>query len=128
MRSGNVYGSNDNSSWTTLKTFTNTNVTAGDSWTIAVNSSDYYKYYKISGTANSGGPSIQEIKITATYLTVASNSITFPNAYSNTGYSYTLGYYGAAQGNSYCSSKTETNMTLFNSTTAQYVNYMTIGY
>lgn len=74
ITSGAVYGSNDGSSWTKLTTFTNTNVTAGSSWTINLNSNNkYYKYYKLQVTGtniyNSGNNRyywhIAELKITA---------------------------------------------------------------
>lgn len=55
-RGGKVYGSNDNSTWTELKTYTNTVYSSGGEWTIDLSSNtNYYKYYKITctdGTSN----------------------------------------------------------------------------
>ena len=66
-----IYASNNNSSWTTLKTGTNTNYTIGGTWNIPINTGSYYKYYKINVVTckTSGGPyaNIAECKITATY-------------------------------------------------------------
>ena len=69
---GNVYGSNDNSSYTLLKTFTNNVATALTAWDIDLSSNtEFYKYYKIvftgivcAGSAHYFG--IAEITLTAT--------------------------------------------------------------
>ena len=42
-----VYGSNDNSSWSTLVTGSNSNTTDNDVWTISVNAATDYKYIRL---------------------------------------------------------------------------------
>ena len=46
-KNGTVYGSDNNSSWTSIATYSNSDSTAGSVWTLSVGSSNYYKYYKI---------------------------------------------------------------------------------
>lgn len=73
---GNVYGSNDNSTYTLISSFTNTSATtAGATWNIDLSSnSEHYKYYKIEFTSatfsNSGNFGLAEVNITATYQTL----------------------------------------------------------
>ena len=56
VKGGNVKGSNDNSNWTTIKTFTNANVTANATWDIDMSSNTAsYKYYRITCTSSNGG-------------------------------------------------------------------------
>ena len=52
---GTIYGSNDNSTWDILKTYTNSATSASSTWTIDLSDNTaYYKYYKIEGTTFSG--------------------------------------------------------------------------
>lgn len=66
---GTITASNDNSSWTTLKSWSNSNMTSGASWDISLsNNTNYYKYYR--WTINTVGASstlaqIREITMTA---------------------------------------------------------------
>lgn len=69
--SGDVQGSNDNTKWTYVCDFTNTNHTAGATWMLPVNNTNkFFKYWKItpSNVSGSDNTSIAEIKITATYI------------------------------------------------------------
>lgn len=64
--SGTVYGSNDNSTWTQLKTFSNSTTTANTSWNIDLSdNTNSYNYYKISCGNRC---CIGQLNITATYL------------------------------------------------------------
>jgi len=48
ISSGTVYGSNDNSTWTELKTFTNSINTSASNWDIDLSdNTNFYKYYKL---------------------------------------------------------------------------------
>ena len=73
---GTVSGSNNYSSWTQIKSFTNSNVTGGKTWDIDLSSNtNSYKYYRINitkGNPNSIG--IQRMKITATKVVSVSSS------------------------------------------------------
>lgn len=66
-----IYGSDNNSSYTQLKTYTNTNQTASSTWNVSLSgyNNGYYKYYQIKFTqwngASVGGRRIKEIDITA---------------------------------------------------------------
>ena len=72
---GNVYGSNDNSTWTLIQTFTNSVSAPNTKWTIDLsNNTEYYKYYKIeftSGVVDSGTTTasygLTQVDLTATY-------------------------------------------------------------
>lgn len=60
-----VQGSNDNSNWETIATYTNTNNTAGASWSVPITTDKEYRIFRLNVTSvNSGGdgPSIAEIK------------------------------------------------------------------
>ena len=52
INGGTVYGSNDGVTYTELTTFTNSTLGQNQTWTLEVNSSDAYKYYKLSVTSN----------------------------------------------------------------------------
>ena len=78
MKTGNVYGSNDNQNWELLTSFTNTNYSAGGNYQVDLSSNTkYYRYYKIQGTSQGvvANPSIDHInglgliKVTATQKT-----------------------------------------------------------
>ena len=65
---GIIYGSNDNSTWTELTTFTNSNKESSGVWRINLSSNEnYYKYYKFyisSGDySSSASTSVAEIKL-----------------------------------------------------------------
>jgi hypothetical protein len=68
---GSIYGSNDGSTWTFIKSYTNSSTTLSIDMSSNTN---YYKYYKNSVTAsNTNGYNygvIYEIVITATYIAV----------------------------------------------------------
>jgi len=66
---GKIYGSNDNSNWVELTSWTNNNISNHSSWDITVNSDAYYFYHKFSITADSqsgNGAEIEKIQLTAT--------------------------------------------------------------
>lgn len=66
--SGTIYGSNDNTNWTTITTYTNSSTSAV--WDIDLSSNtNYYKYYKLYSDGAVGGGSFwvfKECKFTAT--------------------------------------------------------------
>ena len=66
--SGAVYGSNDNSNFTLIKSFTNSEINSP--WLIDLSSNtSYYKYHKVDCTSyNNYGVAIADLAITATYL------------------------------------------------------------
>ena len=71
-----IYGSNDNSNYTQLGSFTNTVQTANATWDVDLSSNTgFYQYYKIEFTqwngASIGGRRIMEINITATQGTTS---------------------------------------------------------
>ena len=101
-------GSNDNSNWTTIGSYnTNTNT----NWSQDINNNNSYKYYKIDLSGNSNNVLI-EIDITATYLTIQLNSITFPMSFSNTYYGFSYCYVGGIENSSYLTSKTTSSIGL----------------
>ena len=62
-----LYGSNDNSSWTAIKSGTNTVTTAKTAWNIPVSMSTEYKYFRLGCKPNSTTAiEVMEIQITAT--------------------------------------------------------------
>lgn len=64
-----VQGSNDNSNWTTLTTFNNTNYTANDTWSVSMTgNSSYYKYYRMNFTCTGTYMFVTECVITASYI------------------------------------------------------------
>jgi hypothetical protein len=68
--SGIIYGSNDGTSWTQLKTYTNSVQTAGGTWNIDLSANEnYYRYYRMESTAGGSDSywTINEIQITAKY-------------------------------------------------------------
>ena len=68
---GNIYGSNDNSTWELLTAYTNSTTAASATWNIDLSSNtNYYNYYKIEGTSFTGtNQGFTNIAITATYQT-----------------------------------------------------------
>ena len=84
-KAGIIYGSNDGSNWTQIKSYTNSVQTAGASWNIDLSdNTNFYKYYRMesSGTPYSGTSTapyafwvIAEIEIDALYTASASNSL-----------------------------------------------------
>lgn len=126
-----VYGSNDNSSWTFLTTYTSSQTSAGSTFDVSLNNNtSFFKYYKlnVASVTNSNAVSIQNLTLTAYYTTISIGNITFPMTHSNTNYSYALTYYGGEIGGSYVNSITATGMSLQNNSSATKIKYMTIGY
>ena len=71
IASGKVLGSNDNATWEEIKTFTNTNNTAGASWDIDLNNNtNYFRYYKLDSLTGleSGFVAVAGMDITATMV------------------------------------------------------------
>lgn len=71
-KAGYVKCSNNNSSYTNLCSWSNSNTTSPVTINISVNSSSFYNYHQVYITSNSAsgyGTSISELKITATYQT-----------------------------------------------------------
>ena len=74
IASGDIYGSNDGTTWTKLAHFTNSNQVGSAKWDILVNSNTAYKYHKLQATSIIGHPSytnytiIQELTIKATQV------------------------------------------------------------
>lgn len=69
-----ISGSNDNSTWTQLKSYTNTNFTANATWTVNITNNNYYKYYRFSVSAGGAYMFIVELDITATQRIVQEGS------------------------------------------------------
>lgn len=67
---GQVYGSNDNSTYVLLKTFSNSIVTAGITWTIDMSdNTSYYKYHEIVVSIGNGGyKRASKVTIIGTYI------------------------------------------------------------
>lgn len=128
-QAGTVHASNDNSTWTSLKSWTNNEHTASAWWDIDLSSNTgHYKYYKITVTAKSSYILWIECRITATYLTSVANSITYPQSFTTTNYAYSLAYLNGVFGESYATSKTATGLSLQNNSNATNVYYTAIGY
>lgn len=75
FKSGSVYGSNNNSGYSTLvSSWSNSNSTVLSTWSISVNSSTAYKYYKIVFSTWSSGtyaPRCAEISASGTKTTTS---------------------------------------------------------
>lgn len=73
LGTGTIYGSNDDTLYTTLQSFTNSNTTNNAIWNVAISTAnqDFYKYYKIIFTSSIGsyGISLAALGIHATYIT-----------------------------------------------------------
>lgn len=64
-------GSNDNSTWTTLGTTTNNNTTTGDLWNATIDTTGWYKYYRIVVTPRTTTSlQVARLKITAEEMRV----------------------------------------------------------
>lgn len=130
-KSGTVEASNTDSNYTTIANWTNSTEGKKARWSITVNSPNFYKYYRISiATSSFNGqytPGAMEIDLTATYQGSGSNGVTFPITFSNTNYSFTLGFQGAAGSNVYISSKSTTGFSL-NNTSSSTICWMACGY
>ena len=125
MSSLSLSASNDNSNWTAL-TISPSQVSTGN---ITVTNTNFYKYYRLNYyVAGSASAAVYTIKVTATYITEATNTIVYPYAHTSDDYSYSLSYFGGIMGNSYANSLTSTGMTLFENSNASKVCYMTMGY
>ena len=96
---------------------------------IPLDNNDFYQYYKISPTTwDYIWTTLKEVSITATYITQALNSITFPCAFTTTNYAYSLAYRNGRFGDSYAKTLTNTGMTLQNNSNADAVYYIAVGY
>lgn len=75
ITSGTIYGSNDNASWTQLKTFTNSNKTVSAVWSIDMSTnSNYYKYYRFDIKGDGEYARITGMTITATQKDVVAGT------------------------------------------------------
>lgn len=65
-----IYGSNDNSNWTTITSGTNSVITASANWDISIPEANkgFYKYYKIYASSVSVVAEIATLTISATYI------------------------------------------------------------
>lgn len=78
--SGTIYGSNDGSTWTTIKKFTNTKTGA---FSVAVGSTMFYKYHKFEGTCTKNDSYLHlHFRIDAVYQATVSGAVDLS---SNTG-------------------------------------------
>lgn len=65
-----VYGSSDNTNWTTLKSGTNSTTATGASWSITLPNTDFYKYTKLYVSAsNTNYAGFSQGTLVGTYLT-----------------------------------------------------------
>ena len=126
---GTIQGSSNGSNWTSLKTFTNSTTGAKAEWTISVDSTSYYKYYKmsISSVSTSNPPAVSELRITATQQSGSGSNIIFPISFSDTNYSFQLGFQGGSGSSTYVSTKSTTGMTL-SSTPSGTCSYVCMGW
>ena len=128
---GTVQGSNDNSTWTSIKNWTNSTTTAGASWDIDLSTnSNSYKYYKVTVTSvyNSGVyVYLTKCNITASITISTTNEIAFFQNFSNDRYSYTLTPQNASGGAYYVSAKSVSGLTI-NSPSATQYSWTACGY
>lgn len=69
LTAGSIYGSNDNSTYTFINSFTNSSTSTVATWNIDMSSNNsFYKYYKIAPSAFYAYCAIGELNITATYI------------------------------------------------------------
>lgn len=136
ITAGRIEVSDNGSDWTQLKTFTNSYASFGATWIIDLNTNtDFHKYYRLIATDKSTTPGtislytgFAELKITAIYMLSAINSITFPQAFTTTNYSYSLAYQNGIFGTSYATELSTTGITLQNNSNGTNVYYLAIGY
>lgn len=120
-----IQASNDVTSWTSIPC-TSTTITTGN---LTLTNSNFYKYYRLNyHRAGSASLYLYTIRITATYVTTASNNIIFPCAFHGTTYAYSLAFYNGIWGDSYATNMTSTGLQLQNNTNAEAVYYVAIGY
>lgn len=126
---GTVQGSNDNSTWTSIKTWTNSNIAPNATWDIDLSSnSTAYKYYKVTITSGSGYLIyIRNCQITASITITSTNEIAFFQNFSNDRYSYTLTPQNASGGAYYVSAKSVSGLTI-NSPNATQYSWTACGY
>lgn len=74
-----VYASNDNNDWILLTTYNNTKYKADEVWSVPVNSTEFYKYFRLDITTKETDIVINELKIVADCL----NPETFSDNNSN---------------------------------------------
>lgn len=133
VRAGALYGSNTNSNYTLISTFTSS-AGRGATFQVDVSSTEFYKYHKLQITQTAptrdGGTTnvmIREVKIYATYQGAGGNGVVFPISFNNTNYTFSLGFEGASGSNVYVSSKTTTGFQL-SSTASGQVAWYACGY
>lgn len=65
-----LYGSNDDSIYTLIGSYTNSNGTGGASWSKSISNTEFYNYYRINITSTTGNTycSFAELDITAVYI------------------------------------------------------------
>ena len=120
-----VQGSSNNSSWTTI---TNSISTSSATQTITLTNTSFYKYYRLTLTAN---PylAITQFNITAKYQTSVANSIIYPLSFSDTNYGCCFSYVGAGSPSAYVSSKTTSGLTLKSvDSSSSSASWIAIGY
>lgn len=70
ITSFSLYGSNDDSIYTFINNYTNSNGTGGSTWSNYISSTEFYKYYRLNITGTRGNTycSFAELDISATYI------------------------------------------------------------
>ena len=108
---GNIYGSNNNSTWTKLASWSS----GTRNFTVIIPSPDWFKYYKFEclSSTYANHMYLYEVEFNAVISTNVSNIITFPTSFSNTDYSYSVSYQ-SENADGYVQNKTVTGMTLNN--------------
>ena len=124
-----LYGSNDDNTWTQLGSNTSPGSSSTTPWSITVTNSTPFNYFKIQTNAGSNATAMNQIDITAQYLTTQLNSITFPMSFSNTYYGFSHCYVGGIENSSYLTSKTTSSIGLSGVTgTASSAYWIACGY
>lgn len=128
---GTVSASNTNSNYTQIGSWSVSSTTdATASITVSLSSNNnYYKYYKLHPSAfiSSTYWGISELYITATYQGGSGTNIIFPISFSDTNYSFQLGFQGGSGASTYVSTKSATGMTL-SSTPSGTCSYICMGW
>lgn len=80
-----LQGSNDNSEWIDIGTFTETSINAGEQYTHEVNNENYYTYYRIyfteSGQSEYPGISVQTLQFYQTGITTSQDAMSLIGKY-----------------------------------------------
>ena len=119
-----IQGSDDNSNWIDLGTY---NLASGSTQTTNISNTQFFKYYKFTGT---GYSMVGEVKLTATYATSTLNSIIFPTSYtSSNSYGASFSYIGGSSSTAYISTKSNTGLSLDGvDTNSSSANWIALGY